>query len=117
MSGTRRSSVTSRRVQAPTKEEIEAKEWKYTGYRGFSQFVSSDDDFFVIRRFGDLNTRVTLLLQDEISQLEQELADLDDSQVKKEGPDIHNGTFRGEIGSERWNLLRKEIYVKLKDYS
>ena len=100
-----------------TQKEIEAAEWKYTGYRGFASFVSSDDDFFVLRKFGSLNARVILALQDEIVALEQDLAALDDHWSQKTGPDCHNGSFRDDLGSPRSELLRKKIYGKLKDYS
>jgi len=39
--------------------------------------MASDSAFMVVRRFGALNTRIALSLQDEIVQLEQELDDID----------------------------------------
>lgn len=99
------------------REDVEAKEWKYTGYRGFSSFVSSDDDFFILRKFGSLNARVILALQDEICRLERDLTALDDECSQKTGPDYHNGSFRDDLGSPRSELLIRKIYGKLKDYS
>jgi hypothetical protein len=43
---------------------------KYTGYRVFSRYVASDQAFFIVRRFGTLNARVLLAMQDEIAALE-----------------------------------------------
>jgi len=104
-------------VQQLTQEQFEAKEWKYTGYRTFSQFISSDNDFFILRRFGALNARVILALQDEITVLEQELAALDEVASQESAPDVHNGSFRADSGSRRLKLLRNDIYKKLKNYS
>jgi hypothetical protein len=100
-----------------TPEEIDAKEWKYTGYRGFSSFLASDDDVCIIRKFGSLNVRVILALQDEIVTLEQELAALDNECSQKTRPDCHNGSFKDDLGYPRSELLRNKIYGKLKDYS
>ncbi|ORY00305.1 hypothetical protein BCR34DRAFT_575896 [Clohesyomyces aquaticus] len=99
-------------------EEVERlkKPWKYLGYRAFSNFLSSDDDFLIFRRFGPLNTRVLLFLQDEIVQLENQLEDLDSDHSRKEAVDIHNGSFRQEAVPERVELLTK-IHAKLKNYN
>jgi len=47
------------------------KPWKYIGCKVFSRWVASDSSFFILYRFGALNTRVALSLQDEIVQLEE----------------------------------------------
>lgn len=41
--------------QAPSTENMEAQKppWKQIGYRGFCKFHVSDDDFFILRRFGE----------------------------------------------------------------
>ncbi|TDZ67894.1 hypothetical protein CTRI78_v002716 [Colletotrichum trifolii] len=64
-------------VEKPTEDEVHRKPWKHIGYKGYSEFVSSEDDFFLLRRFDTLNTRVALALQDEVSQLEEELGEFD----------------------------------------
>jgi hypothetical protein len=102
---------------ALTQEEIEAKEWKYTGYQHYSKFLASDNDFLVFRRFAGLNVRVALAIQDEIAILEHKLATLDQESSEKMGPDIHNGSFRADTGSARANLIQDRIYHKLKKYS
>ncbi|RMJ11671.1 hypothetical protein CDV36_008706 [Fusarium kuroshium] len=60
-----------------SEEEIHIKPWKFIGYKGYSEFISSEDDWFVLRRFGVLNVRVALALQDEVAVLEEELKKLD----------------------------------------
>jgi hypothetical protein len=100
----------------PTSEEIARKEWKYTGYRGFCDFVSSDDDFFVIRRFGALSARVILALQDQLSALESDLLTIDRQLSSKDCLDVHNGSFRRDRDTERW-LLIQQIHSMLKEYS
>src|SRR5438552_14157337 len=78
----------------PTRQDLIDKPWKYYGYRTFSQWTTSDNDLFVIRRFGSLNARVTLLLQDELSVLEERLDHLDSLHSRPDAGDIDNGTFR-----------------------
>ena len=45
--------------------------WKYEGYKAFSAWIASEDDFFVFRRFGALNANTILWMQDRISQTEE----------------------------------------------
>jgi hypothetical protein len=47
--------------------------WKYVGYKTFSRWMASDSAFLVVRRFGALNARIALSMQDEIVQLEEQL--------------------------------------------
>lgn len=54
--------------------------WKYAGYRVFSRFMASDDAFLIVRRFGNLNARIALSLQDDIVLLEQQLDNLEKGQ-------------------------------------
>lgn len=92
--------------------------WRYIGYRGYSDFISSDDDFFILRRFATLNVRVALALQNEIVQLEKDLDELDDKYEAPQSPPqspVHNGRFDGDV-EDREKLL-KEIGEKLYKYS
>ncbi|RYP88543.1 hypothetical protein DL769_000239 [Monosporascus sp. CRB-8-3] len=57
----------------PTDLEVQRKPWKFVGYKRYADFISSDDDFFILRRFSSLNVRVALALQDQISVLEEQL--------------------------------------------
>lgn len=47
--------------------------WKYEGYQEFSEWMASDDDLFVFRRFASINARVILWMQHQIAQKEQQL--------------------------------------------
>jgi hypothetical protein len=99
----------------PTEEDIQRKPWKYIGYRGYADFISSDDDFLILRRFDSLNTRVVLALQDEIAAIEEELDALDARHSKRESADVNNGTLRDDLAD------RKELVSlaakKLQKYS
>lgn len=102
------------------KEEKE-KPWKYIGYRVFSRWVASDPSFFVLRRFGTLNARVALSLQDEIAELEERLDHMDKKYSDRDTDDVHNGTFREDqfsIGEySRAQLVRQILPEKLARYS
>lgn len=80
----------------PSQKEINKKPWKYLGYRSFSQFVSSDNDLFVLRRFGTLSARVLLALQDQLSQVEEQLEALGEHHRRNDVQDIRNASFREE---------------------
>mgnify|MGYP004501185465 CR=1 FL=1 len=92
------------------------KYWKDVGYRGFSAFLASDDDFLIFRRFGALNARLLLYLQDEIVVLEERLRDLEERHAAPGAADIHNGSFRQEALPERRALLDL-ISMKVREYS
>jgi hypothetical protein len=110
-----KSTTTDAVDREPTAEDIQRKPWKYIGIKGYAEFISSDDDFFILRRFHTLNTRVALALQDEISDLEDRLKLLDEQYSDKDANDVNNGTFRDDMEdrSEIIETLRK----KLKRYS
>lgn len=109
-------SVSTPTIERPGSAEIRSREWHYTGYRGFCSFMSSDNDLFILRRFGKLSARVLLALQDELGTLESELLAMDEYLGSKDFADIHNGSFRRDRGGERWFLIQ-QIHKKLKDYS
>lgn len=92
------------------------KPWKYIGYSGFSSFIASDNDFFVLRRFSAVTVRVLLALQDELSELEGQLTTIDEKLSEPCAPDIHNGSFRQETSELRLELIR-ELDSKLRAYS
>ena len=92
------------------------KPWKVIGYRGFSAFLASDNDFLIFRRFGTLSARILLQLQDEITILEEKLEKLEAEHASVEAKDIHNGSFRQEALPERPKLLA-DIHIKIKQYS
>ncbi|KAI1384466.1 uncharacterized protein F4822DRAFT_364605 [Hypoxylon trugodes] len=99
----------------PTEQDILRKPWKHIGYRGYSDFLASDNDFFVLRRFNTLNVRIALLLQDELAALESELSEMDANYSNKDAVDINNGTLRCDQ-EDRIELL-EEIRQKLRHYN
>lgn len=78
-------------------------------------WMSSDNDFFVLRRFGKVGARVLLYMQDQIVELEEELRKQDDfcKSAPKELAD--SGTFRGDQNSKRRDIMR-DLSVMLDRY-
>ena len=100
----------------PSQDDIDEKPWKYIGYRSFSSFVASDNDFFVLRRFSALSARVLLGLQDQLSRLEENLNVLDNRAREKTAPDVHNGSFRHETQEDREDIICQAQRL-LREYS
>ncbi|KAF2109647.1 hypothetical protein BDV96DRAFT_502346 [Lophiotrema nucula] len=98
-----------------TPDDYSRKQWKYVGYRGFCDFVASDNDFFILRRFSKIATRSLLALQDDLVELENQLKILEGRSMQKAGPDVHHGSFRQETHDERAALI-EEMQVKLRNY-
>jgi hypothetical protein len=101
---------------ATAADNDQSKYWKEVGYRGFSTLLASDNDFLIFRRFGALNARLLLYLQDEIAVLEDELRRLEKEHADPAAKDIHNGSFRREVLPIRKALL-ESISKKVRDYS
>jgi len=105
--------------QEREKRETE-KPWKYVGYKVFSRWMASDQTFFIMRRFGALNARVALSLQDEIVELEEQLDFMDKEYSSPDVADVNNGSFRDDpfIGpGDRLDLVRNILPEKLAKYS
>lgn len=68
--------------------------------------MSTDDDFFAIRRFDRLHCRVLLTLQDHLVKLEDELDLLDGRLSEPAAKDVNNGSVRSDQ-PERVELLEK----------
>lgn len=98
-----------------TEQEIETKPWKYIGYKGYSSFIASENDFYIVRRFATLNTRIALALQDQVAVLEEELEELDARYSRRDAEDLHNGSF-GDDREDRMKLV-ESIAEKLMKYS
>ena len=77
-----------------------------------SAFVASDDDLFVLRRFGRLAARVALMMQDRIASLEEDLLK-EDALGREENS--HCGTLRQEPRKRRTDLM-EQIKWKLIEY-
>ncbi|KAI9172619.1 hypothetical protein HJFPF1_02126 [Paramyrothecium foliicola] len=98
-----------------TMEDVLLKPWKYIGYQGYANFISSDDELLILRRFDKLNVRAMLALQDEISELEEDLSKLDTYYSAKATEDVHNGTFRDDVGDRK--SLMQRITPKILQYN
>lgn len=105
----------SEHVPWSNQDEFQQKPWKYVGYKGYADFLSSDDDLFILRRFNALNVRVTLAQQDKISELEQRLVEIDERNSQLNSPDVNNGTRRDDLEERR--LLLDEISEEIYRYS
>jgi hypothetical protein len=106
---------TSGDSQNLTQDEIDQKPWKYIGYKGYSDFIASENDFLILRRFASVSARAALELQDKVVVLEEQLEGLDRELSRREMQDVNNGTFRDDI-PERKRVLR-ELREKIMQYS
>ncbi|KAF9891652.1 hypothetical protein FE257_003664 [Aspergillus nanangensis] len=96
----------------PSETDLQAQPWKYLGYKAFSEWSASDNDFFVLRRFSTLNTRVMLKMQDEIVRLE-ELAEIDRTNAQLHHPPTNNGSFRNDVIPMSQNIRNCEHALQL----
>ena len=76
------------------------------------KWAASDDDFFVLRRFGEVSARVLLRMQDQIVDLEERLRSTDQRCIKDRKD---NSTFRYDPCEERTWLL-DQLTSRLADY-
>lgn len=91
------------------KDEVLEKPWKYVGYKGYTKFLTADDDAFILRRFSSLNVRISIVL------LERELTELDEAHSRREAQDFHNGRLRSDLPARK--VLTTLIGEKLQRYS
>lgn len=99
-------------------ESKEANPWKHIGYRVFSRLVASDQTFFVLRKFGTLNARVALALQDGIVELEEELNELDNYNRCSDVPeDRNNASLRSDLDPRRNQIIQEILPNKLAQYN
>lgn len=71
--------------------------------------MASDPELLVVRRFDELHTRALLYKQDQLSELEEQLKELNEKYTKQ--GDIDNGTFRGDMDKRR--KLDEELFETL----
>jgi hypothetical protein len=76
-------------------------ETKPVGYDRLSKLIASDNDFLVFRRFGELNVRNILYLQDRLSEITEDLA------IEDAKPDTKPGTRRWDNNRKRTELMEK----------
>ena len=70
--------------------------------------MASDDDFFALRRFDRFHVRILLLLQDRVTQVEEELDQLDRRLSSPTAEDVDNGTVRDDK-AERLEILDRGV--------
>lgn len=87
------------------------------GYRGLGKVLSDEQTFLMVRKFGELNVRAMLALQDEIVQLEEELNDREEYNREIVDEDYNNGSMRNDPDSERMQLIKKAIVPALTTYN
>ncbi|KAI1128640.1 hypothetical protein F5Y10DRAFT_240197 [Nemania abortiva] len=95
----------------PSHEDIQRQPWRYIGYKRYAEFIASDRCHFIFRRFGALNARVALRLQDRITELEEKLKQLDEHYSSKYGEPFNNGSFRDDMDDRAAILDELEIYL------
>ena len=98
----------------------------FHSYRTFADFIATDDELFVFRRFDRLNARNLLYLQSELIALETQLSEYDSEDIKDGSKDVilsarcwETLTLRAEEyprEAERLELIRK-VQKVTKTYS
>ena len=66
--------------------------------RTFAEFIASDEELFVFRRFDRLNARNLLYLQSELIWLEAQLQEMDDDETS-------NATMDVKLTAKCWETL------------
>jgi hypothetical protein len=87
---------------------------KYIGYKELAKYVSSDDDFFALRRFDRAHCRLLLTLQDQVAEIESELDLVDARLSHRDAEDVDNGTVRRDT-PERKEILAR-LHRKISEY-
>lgn len=86
------------------------------GYPRLAAFVNSDENFQIYRRFGFLQARTLLDIQNELGLLEKELDKLDRSETY----DFFGRTYKGALDTarpDRRPRILADLEKKLLDYS
>lgn len=81
------------------------------GYPRYSALMSSDNAFYVFRRFSFLRARLLLLKQDRLTILEKRLKEVDAAETVP----LFLGASREDENTERRQVL-DEIDIALSDY-
>ncbi len=87
------------------------------GWPQLAAFINSDDNLAVFRRFGQLQSRLLVTLQAEITNLESRLRRLDQEDNESQATHYRLKTthYKEESDGERNNLTEK-IQMKLNNY-
>lgn len=81
------------------------------GYPRFSALMAAHDSFLVTRRFSQLRTRLLLLEQDRVAELEEKLNKIDRDETRK----FFLGSRRRDRNEERLSVIA-ELKEALKSY-
>ncbi|KAJ4413016.1 hypothetical protein N0V82_008604 [Gnomoniopsis sp. IMI 355080] len=81
------------------------------GYPRFSAFIAALDNFQVFRRFSHVRTRLLLLKQDRIVELEERLNDIDRDETKE----VFHATRRGDRNEDRKAVV-EELDKQLESF-
>lgn len=98
--------------------DISAVEDHPEGYPQLAAFANSDDNFLMCRRFGYLHSRVLLYRQDELSQLENRLLQIDKFD-QKDNPEVLKSRMLDDNDDDpefSRKVLFQKIDEKLRDY-
>lgn len=84
--------------------------------------MASDDDFFIIRRFGITNARVILWMQNEIVKKERKLAELHKKMEERSETSLEGEGMNDSFDWDTQNLperrvLMRDLSALLLDYS
>ncbi|KAJ3538767.1 hypothetical protein NM208_g4683 [Fusarium decemcellulare] len=82
-----------------------------TGYPQFSSLMASHENFQIFRRFSNVRTRLALLAQDRVTQLDSRLREIDETEASP----IFLASSRTDRNEER-QLVQAELRDALKDY-
>jgi len=104
-------------VSAPNQHATESRH-PTGGYASLSSFMASDKVFTVFRRFDTISIRTLLYLQDELTELEESLHELDQTDMNDGTPfDLWRLHSRRGDNNEERNQILVEIREKLIEYS
>lgn len=82
-----------------------------------ADFIGSDKDFFIFRRFNVLSARNMLFLQDELVELEEKLEQVDLAESQSgTARYLWNLHSRREDSNAVRKALMAEVRVKLREY-
>ena len=98
-----------------TQEDFDKKPWKYIGYKGYSEFLASESNFLVFKRFNTADTRIALVLQDRVSELTERLKEVDEKYSDKSAKDVNSSSLRRDQPDRK--LLLQELHEALVKYS
>ena len=87
------------------------------GYASLSQFIASDKDLCIFRRFDALAVRNLLYMQDELCEMEQQLAELDQADMaSKDDVDLYSLHSRRDDRNEKRVALMQKAAETLRSY-